>query len=173
MPLTGTAANVNSEVTIADNYEKETSTAFEVGVKGTSGDLTYELAGYYTEVEDMQFFEFFVGTFGLLRVVNNIDEVEIMGVEGSLKYDLNDELALFGSFNYLDSEITSNSARPSTVGNKSPYTSEYTINIGADFSKELNNGSEITARFDYRITGRLSSILSRCKHISMGKFCPG
>ena len=151
--LTGTAANVNSEVTIADNYEKETSTAFEVGVKGTSGDLTYELAGYYTEVEDMQFFEFFVGTFGLLRVVNNIDEVEIMGVEGSLKYDLNDELALFGSFNYLDSEITSNSARPSTVGNKSPYTSEYTINIGADFSKELNNGSELTARFDYRITG--------------------
>ena len=151
--LTGTAANVNSEVTIADNYEKETSTAFEVGVKGTSGDLTYELAGYYTEVEDMQFFEFFVGTFGLLRVVNNIDEVEIMGVEGSLKYDLNDELALFGSFNYLDSEITSNSARPSTVGNKSPYTSEYTINIGADFSKELDNGSEITARFDYRITG--------------------
>ncbi|MGC6521672.1 MAG: TonB-dependent receptor [Candidatus Micropelagos thuwalensis] len=151
--LTGTAANVNSEVTIADNYEKETSTAFEVGVKGTSGDLTYELAGYYTEVEDMQFFEFFVGTFGLLRVVNNIDEVEIMGVEGSLKYNLNDELALFGSFNYLDSEITSNSARPSTVGNKSPYTSEYTINIGADFSKELNNGSELTARFDYRITG--------------------
>jgi iron complex outermembrane receptor protein len=151
--LTGTAANVNSEVTIADNYEKETSTAFEVGVKGTSGDLTYELAGYYTEVEDMQFFEFFVGTFGLLRVVNNIDEVEIMGVEGSLKYDLNDELAFFGSFNYLDSEITSNSARPSTVGNKSPYTSEYTRNIGADFSKELNNGSEVTARFDYRITG--------------------
>ena len=153
LALTGTAANVNSEVTIADNYEKETSTAFEVGVKGTSGDFTYELAGYYTEVEDMQFFEFFVGTFGLLRVVNNIDEVEIMGLEGSLKYDLNDELALFGSFNYLDSEITSNSARPSTVGNKSPYTSEYTINIGADFSKELNNGSELTARFDYRVTG--------------------
>ncbi|ERL46410.1 trans-aconitate 2-methyltransferase protein [Candidatus Micropelagos thuwalensis] len=147
------AVPVNSEVTIADNYRKETSTAFELGVKGTTGDLTYELAGYYTEVEDMQFFEFFVGTFGLLRVVNNIDEVEIMGVEGSLKYDLNDELALFGSVNYLDSEITSNSARPSTVGNKSPYTSEYTINIGADFSKELNNGSELTARFDYRITG--------------------
>ena len=101
--LEGGLVNVNSEVTIADNYEKETSTAFEVGVKGTSGDLTYELAGYYTEVEDMQFFEFFVGTFGLLRVVNNIDEVEIMGIEGSLKYDLNDELALFGSFNYLDS----------------------------------------------------------------------
>ena len=29
----------------------------------------------------MQFFEFFVGTFGLLRVVSNMDEVEISGVE--------------------------------------------------------------------------------------------
>lgn len=145
--------NVNSEVIIADNYEKETSTAFEVGVKGTSGDLTYEFAGYYTEVEDMQFFEFFVGTFGLLRVVNNIDEVEIMGVEGSLKYDVSDDLSLFGSFNYLDSEITANSARVSTVGNKSPYTSEYTINIGADYSHTMNNGSEFSARLDYRITG--------------------
>lgn len=145
--------NVNSEVIISDNYEKETSTAFEVGVKGTSGDLTYEFAGYYTEVEDMQFFEFFVGSFGLLRVVNNIDEVEIMGVEGSLSYDVSNDLSVFGSFNYLDSEITANSARASTVGNKSPYTSEYTINIGADFTKELNNGSELTARFDYRITG--------------------
>ena len=151
--ITGTAANVNSEVTIADNYEKETSTSFELGIKGTTGALTYEFAGYHTEVEDMQFFEFFVGTFGLLRVVNNIDEVEITGVEGSLKYDLNDELSLFGGFNYLDSEITSNSARPSTVGNKSPYTSEYTINVGADFSKELDSGYELTARFDYRITG--------------------
>lgn len=145
--------NVNSEVIISDNYEKETSTAFEVGVKGTSGDLTYEFAGYYTEVEDMQFFEFFVGSFGLLRVVNNIDEVEIMGVEGSLSYDVSNDLSVFGSFNYLDSEITANSARASTVGNKSPYTSEYTINIGADYTKELNNGSELTARFDYRITG--------------------
>ena len=145
--------NVNSEVIIADNYEKETSTAFEVGVKGTSGDLTYEFAGYYTEVEDMQFFEFFVGSFGLLRVVNNIDEVEIMGVEGSLKYDVSNDLAVFGSFNYLDSEITANSARASTVGNKSPYTSEYTINIGADYSYMMNNGSEFSARLDYRVTG--------------------
>ena len=145
--------NVNSEVIIADNYEKETSTAFEVGVKGTSGDLTYEFAGYYTEVEDMQFFEFFVGSFGLLRVVNNIDEVEIMGVEGSLKYDVSNDLSVFGSFNYLDSEITANSARASTVGNKSPYTSEYTINIGADYSYMMNNGSEFSARLDYRVTG--------------------
>ena len=147
------AVNVNSEVIIADNYEKETSTAFEVGIKGTSGDLTYEFAGYYTEVEDMQFFEFFVGTFGLLRVVNNIDEVEIMGVEGSLKYDVSNDLSVFGSVNYLDSEITANSARVSTVGNKSPYTSEYTINIGADYSYMMNNGSEFSARLDYRITG--------------------
>ena len=111
--LFGTAQNVNSEVVISDNYRKETSSAFEFGIKGTTGALTYELAAYHTDVDDMQFFEFFVGNFGLLRVVNNIDEVEIMGVEGSLKYDVSNDLSVFGSFNYLDSEITANSARAS------------------------------------------------------------
>ena len=31
-------------------------------------------AVYKTDVTDMQFFEFLVGSFGLLRVVSNIDE---------------------------------------------------------------------------------------------------
>ena len=151
--LEGGAVNVNSEVVIQDNYRKETSSAFEIGIKGTAGALTYDLAAYYTEVEDMQFFEFFVGGFGLLRVVNNIDEVEIQGVEASLDYDVNDNLSFFGSVNYLDSEITSNNARPSTIGNKSPYTAEYTLNLGANYNFMMENGMDLNARFDYRVTG--------------------
>lgn len=151
--LEGGLVNVNSEVVIEDNYRKETSSSLEAGIKGTIGALTYDLAAYYTEVEDMQFFEFFVGGFGLLRVVNNIDEVEITGLEASLDYDVNDQLSIFGSANILDSEITSNNARPSTVGNKSPYTAEYTVNIGADYIHPLSNGMDLNARLDYRVTG--------------------
>ncbi len=149
--LEGGLVNVNSEVVIEDNYRKETSSSLEAGIKGTIGALTYDLAAYYTEVEDMQFFEFFVGGFGLLRVVNNIDEVEITGLEASLDYDVNDQLSIFGSANILDSEITSNNARPSTVGNKSPYTAEYTVNIGADYIHPLSNGMDLNARLDYRV----------------------
>ena len=101
----------------------------------------------------MQFFEFFVGNFGLLRVVNNIDEVEIQGIEGSLSADLSDGFSVFGSFNYSDSEITANSARPSTVGNKSPYTAQYTWNFGVDYGQDMGNGMNFDFRLDYRVTG--------------------
>ena len=59
------------EVNISDQFEKETSSAFELGVRSNflDGRLDIEGAYYHTDVDDMQFFEFFVGTFGLLRVV--------------------------------------------------------------------------------------------------------
>ena len=65
-------------VNIVDLYDKETSTAFEVGFKSTLAEGTVSLEGayYHTEVDDMQFFEFFVGGFGLLRVVANIEKLK-------------------------------------------------------------------------------------------------
>ncbi|MBC7519878.1 MAG: TonB-dependent receptor, partial [Sandarakinorhabdus sp.] len=67
-----TVGTINAGVTINDQFRKEKSSAFEAGVKGSilDGRISYDLAGYYTKVTDMQFFEFFVGGFGLLRVVS-------------------------------------------------------------------------------------------------------
>ncbi len=66
-----TPGTIDADVAITDQYRKERSSAFEAGVKGSvmDGRVTFDLAGYYTRVTDMQFFEFFVGNFGLLRVV--------------------------------------------------------------------------------------------------------
>ena len=89
------------------------------------------MAGYYVDVDDMQFFEFIVGGFGLLRVVSNIDEVEISGIEMSVNYAANDWLSLFAGANFLDTEIKKNEARPDSVGNESPYTPDYTWSAGA------------------------------------------
>jgi outer membrane receptor protein involved in Fe transport len=52
-------------VTVPDQYDKEVSSAFEAGIKGSLlGNRTmFDLAGYYTRITDMQFFEFFVGFF--------------------------------------------------------------------------------------------------------------
>ena len=40
-----------------------------IGFKGDllDGAVNFDLAGYYTTIDDMQFFEFFVGAFGLLK----------------------------------------------------------------------------------------------------------
>lgn len=159
----GSAAIVNSafnqfigtNVRINDKYRKETSSAFEAGVKGTllDGAVTFDLAGYYTKIDDMQFFEFFVGGFGLLRVVSNIDEVEVYGGELNLSVEPVKGWTLFGSANLTESEIKANASRPVTVGNKSPYTADYTINLGTQIDLPVTDSINFVTRADYRITG--------------------
>ncbi|SHN52722.1 TonB-dependent receptor [Erythrobacter sanguineus] len=146
---------IGTNVLIEDQYRKEVSSAFEAGVKGSLFDdrITFDLAGYYTSIDDMQFFEFFVGGFGLLRVVSNIDEVEIFGAEVNLTAKILEGWTVFGSANVTDSEIKANASRPVTVGNKSPYTADYTINLGTQFDLPVSNTIDFVTRADYRITG--------------------
>jgi iron complex outermembrane receptor protein len=148
-------ANVGADVAIADDFRKEKSSAFELGLKGNllGGRVNYDLAGYYTEVDDMQFFEFFVGTFGLLRVVSNIDEVELYGAELALNSQVTDNLKIFGSFNVTESEIKKNAVRPITVGNRSPHTPDYTANLGVQYEQEVGGGMMFNLRADYRVVG--------------------
>lgn len=148
-------ANVGANVTITDDFRKETSSAFELGMKGSvmGGRINYDLAGYYTEVDDMQFFEFFVGTFGLLRVVSNIDEVELYGAELALNSQITDNLKLVGSVNVTESEIKKNTVRPITVGNRSPHTPDYTANLGVQYDQEFGGGLRFNLRADYRLVG--------------------
>lgn len=146
----------NAGISVTDAFGKETSSAFEIGLKGNLNDnrIRYEVAGYYTEVTDMQFFGFFVGPFGLLRIVSNMDEVEIFGLEASINANVNDWLTLYASANTIDSEIKKNSSRPNTVGGKSPYTADYTANAGAEAIFPIgSNGMEFLLRADYRLTG--------------------
>jgi len=140
---------------ITDDYEKETSSAFELGFKSAflDGRLQLNGAAYYTDVTDMQFFEFFVGTFGLLRVVSNIDEVEITGVELDASWHATENLRFYAGGNITDSEIKMNSSRPDTVGNSSPYTPDYTFNVGGDVDFPLSNGMDIFARVDAQFIG--------------------
>lgn len=154
---TGTAAfgSINAGVLINDQFRKETSSSFEAGIKGSLFDnrVTFDLAGYYTRIDDMQFFEFFVGGFGLLRVVSNIDRVDVKGVEFNANARIVDGWKVFGSVNLTDSEIKENASRPDTVGNKSPYTADYTINLGTQIDAPLTSDIDLTLRADYRITG--------------------
>jgi iron complex outermembrane receptor protein len=150
-----TVGTINAGVTINDRYRKERSSAFEVGVKGSlfGGVINYDLAGYYTTIRDMQFFEFFVGSFGLLRVVSNIDKVDVYGGELNVTARIMDGWSVFGSGNITGSEIKKNSSRPDTVGNKSPYTADYTLNLGTQIVVPVTQGLKGVLRADYRLTG--------------------
>ncbi len=151
----GAVGTINAGVRINDQYRKERSSAFEAGVKGSlfDGRVNYDLAGYYTSIRDMQFFEFFVGGFGLLRVVSNIDKVDVYGGELNLSAKVMDGWTIFGSGNITGSEIKKNSSRPDTVGNKSPYTADYTLNLGTQIVLPITDGLKGVLRADYRVTG--------------------
>lgn len=144
---------INANLNINDVFRKETSHAFEVGAKASRGPVSLEVAGFYTRVRDLQFFEFFVGTFGLLRVVSNIDRVDIWGGEASANWRVIDGVTLFAAGSVLGSEIKKNTARPDTVGNESPYTADFTVNVGAQADYPLDDDFSLIGRVDARIVG--------------------
>lgn len=129
-------------VIVNDTFEKETSSAAEIGIKWQSADRRYgvDASVFKTDVDDMQFFEFLVGQFGLLRVVNNIDEVELEGFEIGATARVTDDLRFVAGYSRVDSEITANTSRPNSVGNKSPYTPDYTATVGLELDSPVGSG---------------------------------
>lgn len=161
---TGSAATIDlfingvagTNVLIEDIYEKETSSSFEAGLKGSmlDGRVSIEAAGFYTDVEDMQSFEFFVGPFGLLRVVNNIDKVEIIGGELAINADITEAFSIYAAGSVVDSKIKRHDSRPNSEGNKSPYTPDYTINAGMQLIQPIGNGDmNFIGRADFNYIG--------------------
>jgi len=131
---------LGTDLVIEDQFAKETSSAFELGFKSDVNDRFYlEGALYQTQVDDMQFFEFLVGPFGLLRVVSNIDKVDIRGAEIGFQWRATDSFNLSAGYSVTDSEIKKNTSRPATVGNESPYTPRYTGDLAAELSRPLSN----------------------------------
>jgi iron complex outermembrane receptor protein len=146
-----TPESVRNLTDVNDDYEKEVSKAAEIGFKSTLLDRTLAINGalYHTDVEDMQFFNFFAGPFGLLRVVTNLDEVTIQGFELDFNWRANDYFSLFGGYGYTDGEIDRYDGRPYTEGNNLPYAPEYSGNAGAEFTIPLGgSGLELVARID-------------------------
>ena len=149
------ASETGSDVRVGDAYGKETSDAFEIGLKGHYLDskLTFQAAGYYTIVHGMQFNEFFSSGEGLLRVDSNIDRVDLQGGELAAQYHPLRWLILSAGGDITGSEILKNSSRPNTVGNKSPYTPAYTGNTAVSIYQPLTERLALTGRLDTNFIG--------------------
>ncbi len=156
-PALGAAVGLaGAGLSISDQFDKETSSAFEVGFKSTylDGRLNMEGALFYTEVDDMQIFNFFVGPFGLLRVVSNIDEVQITGGEFAMNVQITDAWNVFGGIAITNAIIKENTNRPQTEGNRVPYAPEFTANAGMEYiAPTMWDNVEFVGRLDYNVVG--------------------
>ena len=142
---------VGANLQINDEYDKEVTSAFEVGFKGTylAGRLAFNGAIFRTDVEDNQFFEFFAGPFGLLRVVTTIDKLQLQGAELDFEYLVSDSVKIYGAIGVTDGEIEKNFNRPQTEGNDAPLSPEYTFSLGSQYKTKIAGGIELVARIDY------------------------
>ena len=135
-------------------YEEETSSSFEVGFRSTlfNGNLQLNAAAYHTEVDDMQFFEFYVGPFGLLRTVEGIDEVTIQGFEIGGSWQMTDGLRLDAGYSTIDGEIDAMTVRPYVAGNDVPNAPEFTANVALTWDQDFGN-LNLLARIEYAYQG--------------------
>ncbi len=145
-----------ANVGISDDVDKETSVSLELGAKGSllNDRLRLEATVFNVQVDDMQFFEFLVGPFGLLRLNGNLDEVSLQGAEVGATWAATDILDLYAGWGYVDSEIEANSVRPDTVGNKSPYTPDWTASVGARIVMPLTGDWSLAASADWSAVGK-------------------
>jgi len=153
-PTCGANAKLNIS-DVNDLFRKEVSKAAEVGFKSFFVDRTVSVnfAAYQTKVEDMQFFNFFAGPFGLLRVVTNIDEVSIKGYELDARWIVNENVSLFAGYAATDGEIDKYTGRPYTKGGEVPYAPEYTGNAGIDIKFPVTADWTVNARIDGSFVG--------------------
>ncbi|MDH3612081.1 MAG: TonB-dependent receptor [Gammaproteobacteria bacterium] len=148
---------INAQLVIEDTYDKEVSSSFELGVKTQLLDnrLRLNAAVFSTDVDDNQFFEFFAGPFGLLRVVTTIDETTIQGFEVDFNWLASENFSIFGGVGFLDSEIEKNINRPLSEGNDVPQAPDETYNLGAQLELPMGNDMNIYARVDFQHVGEM------------------
>lgn len=155
VPLSAPGECVDAGLQIRDEYDKEKSSAFEVGLKTQWLDrrLNVNAALFRTEIDDNQFFEFFAGPFGILRVVTTIEEATIQGFEADFNYLATENWSVFGGLGLLDSEIDRNDNRPLSVGNDVPQAPETTWNLGSEVTIPWGGDKQFFARADYQHVG--------------------
>ena len=148
---------VDSNLTINDEYDKEVTDSWEIGAKTMWADNRFRLNGAFfsTTIDDNQFFEFFAGPFGLMRVVTTIDKVKISGFEADFDWAVTENFRLYGGFGLLDSEIKENINRPLSVGNDVPQSPDETYNLGGQLNMPISDNWHMMARLDWQYVGKM------------------
>jgi iron complex outermembrane receptor protein len=148
---------VDSQLTIRDEYDKEVTDSWEIGLKTMwlEDRLRINGAFFSTKIDDNQFFEFFAGPFGLMRVVTTIDKAKINGFEADFDWAVTQNFRLYGGLGLLDSKIKENVNRPLSVGNDVPQAPDQTYNLGGQLDFAVGEKWNLMARVDWQYVGKM------------------
>jgi iron complex outermembrane recepter protein len=139
-------------------FDEEKVDNYEVGVKWEiSGQARINAALFYNEVEDMQRELNNPGPIGVIQLVRNTADAEILGLEVDGMYAITDQLLLTASVGYIDAEYDEVSVDLNGDGNVDsadrkldlPRAAEWTYSIGLNHDLPLGDIGYITSRINY------------------------
>jgi iron complex outermembrane receptor protein len=148
----GGIASANGFFGVGDLFDQETADTLELGVKTTllDGRVNFSASAYQTKAEGTYYFVFLATN--STQNLGNIDEVEYRGFDLELNARVTDNFMLNAGFGYTDSEITE-FPDPVAIGAQAPLVSEYTFNLGAQYTVPLWADVEGMVRIDYNRIG--------------------
>ena len=118
--------------------ENETLDSFEVGADAALfRDLDLSLSSYYSRGQDFIYSvdtgqeRFIWGRDRAVHIMDNVTEVQILGLETDLKYQLSDRLQLFANYTYNRSTIEDFDERPELEGKRLEFVPEHSASAGS------------------------------------------
>lgn len=138
-------------------FDDETVDNLEIGFKSKWLDdrLLLNLAAYRADSEDFQFFFIDINAGGA-QVIDNLDEVSLSGFELEVEALLAPNWSVFGALGLQDSDIEAidpNLPVPASVGNKTPKTTESSLNVGTQVDFQLAGDLDGLFRLDFERRG--------------------
>ena len=140
---------------IDDIFDQETADTYEVGAKAEFLDrkLTANLNLFHTRAEGSYFFVFDPNT--STQNLGNLGRVDYQGFELEFRALFAEGFDGYLGIGYTDSEIKESDRDPADVGNQAPLVSEYSVNLGLQYRRDLatQNGLSAFVRTDIEAIG--------------------
>lgn len=134
----------------SESFGTETSWTYELGVKSQwlEDRLTANAAVFLVDWDDMQLSQFdpLAGGF-----VANAGKSTSQGIELELAGSISDDLTIFGTAGYLDTEFDSftDSFGQNVAGRNLPFAPDMTFGAGAQYTRKINDETQGFARIDW------------------------
>ena len=134
-----------------EGFEEQVVDTLEIGTKTQWFDNRLTLNGtfFYSFVDGYQFFTLNPEA----QIIDNIDEVEIFGVEVQGRAQLTDGFSVYAALGTTSTDIESNPSEPSTVGNDVPRALDYTLNLGLDVNQPIADDMALVGSIGYERRG--------------------
>ena len=133
-------------------FDSDTVDNYEIGYKGTRGDLAYSVSAYYTDWQDPQL-NTATSNWGFFAAING-ESARTQGIEFELSGSLAEHLTYSVGYTYADSELTADVYQPAgnfyggplfldrvaADGDRLPGSADNVFNVALAYDTEFGNG---------------------------------